>query len=109
PRIHVNSDVISTTLRIDFTNGDGEFLSLLIEKYVRSADEESSMQSHTLIEKDDDYIEEYERGDTVYTLLSNVGWLNAVWSRQPYECKIGGYISTEDMHRMIDSIYERSI
>lgn len=108
PEIQVHSSEISTTLFINFANGEGKLLSLDVTRYVLSSDEESSMQSHRLIEKDDDYFEEYVRGDTVYTLLSNLGWLETIWSRQPYECQMGGYISAEDMHRMIDSIYERS-
>ena len=82
---------------------DDNTLSIIVTKYLGT----SEVYDKGIIEKDEEYFEEYRKGETVYTIMSNIGWLNAVWMEQPYHCKIGGYVSADDLRRMIDSIYER--
>ena len=60
------------------------------------------------MEKDDDYYEEYTVEGETFVIVSNMGRLQAKWFEQPYQCMITGRITPDEMHSILDSIFERS-
>lgn len=56
------------------------------------------------IEINEDIIEIYDFNDTEFYILSNNGWVRAVWTQDSYECYISGQITIEEIKEMIDSI-----
>ena len=60
------------------------------------------------MEKDDDYYEEYTVEGETFIIVSNMGRLQALWFEQPYQLLITGELTPEEMHKILDSIFERS-
>lgn len=60
------------------------------------------------MEKDDDYYEEYTVEGETFIIVSNMGRLQAKWFEQPYQLLITGELTPEEMHKILDSIFERS-
>lgn len=58
------------------------------------------------VEVNDTLIEKYIVNGIVYYIHDNNGWASAVWIQDNYECYITGDITTEDIKRMVDSIWK---
>ena len=82
---------------------DDHYLSMVIHKDLPGFEgvEDGYM------EKDNDYYEEYTVAGNTFIIVSNVGRLQAKWFEQPYQLLITGRVTPEEMHSILDSIFER--
>lgn len=55
----------------------------------------------------DDSVEIYEISGEKYYIFSNLGQIQVIWIKEPYECLISGDISIIEAKKMVDSIKER--
>lgn len=56
-------------------------------------------------EKDDADVEVYQANGVNYYIMQDFDLISTVWATGNCECSIRGYMSIEDMHNIIDSIY----
>ena len=62
----------------------------------------------TIIEKDDSEVISHEVGDIVHYIINDGKWCSATWIVDDLQCIIEGDITTEEMIKILDSIYEVS-
>ena len=61
----------------------------------------------TIVEKDDQEVERYEREGTSYYILSNGKYASVNWKPDEWtECHISGPITREELRALVDSMYE---
>lgn len=60
----------------------------------------------TQLEKSEETPEIYTVHDVDYYIFKNQDRLVAAWLQEGYECNISGYVTLEEMKKMIDSIWE---
>ena len=98
-------DVVETMIAFRaYFPKDDYYLSIVIYKDLPG----SEGVTDEYMEKDDNYYEEYTVGGNTFTIVSNVDRLQAQWLAQPYNCMITGRVTPEEMHQILDSIFERS-
>jgi len=85
------------SFRAAYISADGNRYSIRINEY----DSEQS----TLVEKDANTTEMYDRGKILHYLISDVKQNKATWVNGELECKISGNVSIDEMKTLIDSIY----
>lgn len=62
----------------------------------------------TIIERDDSEVISHEVGDSVHYIVNDGKWCSATWIVDDLQCIIEGNITTEEMIKILDSIYEVS-
>ena len=61
----------------------------------------------TIVEKDDQEVERYEREGTSYYILSNGKYASVNWKPDEWtECRISGPVTREELRALVDSMYE---
>lgn len=56
-------------------------------------------------QKEETIAEEYLAGGTIHYIFTNTNNVLAVWNTESYSIAIAGYISQEEMKKIIDSVY----
>lgn len=87
-------------------------LGVLIFAEYKSADgvfqiryNEAAAQEFNTLEKESSAVDSYFNSGIKHRLASDLGLQKAVWQNGDFECCIQGYISKQEMIRVIDSIY----
>lgn len=102
----LNGDIsvvsLSNSLRLQgiYKIDDGEF-TIRIVLYDSLPEEYSS-----IYQKNNNLIKEYKLNGVIHYLMENNGAYSAVWTNENAEVLIQGDLSTEDLEKMINSVYK---
>ena len=90
-------------LSVLYTNGEEQFLQF---SYSRTAPD---AVVSSIVEKDDTPVELYERDGVTYYFVSNLGYESVNWKTDELtECRVGGFVSREELKAVIDSMYRNA-
>lgn len=62
--------------------------------------------SYATWQKDDMDVDTVRIADCTFYTMQNAGRECAIWTKGPFECNINGNISSDEMHKVIESIFE---
>ncbi len=96
----VRSD--NTNILLTYEDDDGK---VIIFDYVIYNDSGKNTESETSFEKDSNEIEVYNKNGISHHIFSNLDQVQAVWGRLNTIYNISGDISTDEIKKIIDSMY----
>lgn len=97
----VRSD--NTNILLNYEDDDGK---VIIFDYVIYNDAEKNTEGETSFEKDSNEVEIYKKNGTDHYIFSNLDQVQAVWGRLNTIYNINGDISTDEIKKIIDSMWE---
>lgn len=83
-----------------YRSNDG---SIIVQINMHQAPGEAS---YATWQKDDMDVDTVKIDNYTFYTMQNAGRACAIWTNGPYECNINGNISSDELHKMIESIFE---
>ena len=77
--------------------------SIIVQINMHQTPEEAS---YATWQKDDMDVDTVEISNCIFYTMQNAGRECAIWTKGPFECNINGNISSDELHKMINSIFD---